>query len=57
MSLAARGVACGARFRAAVAAVDRRLYALIDSGAGGPVLDDLRAAPDVTRPESCATSW
>ena len=32
------------RFRAAVAAVDRHLFALIESGAGGPVLDDLRAA-------------
>lgn len=31
-------------FREAVARVDRRLFALIESGAGGPVLDDLRAA-------------
>ena len=39
------------RFRNAVSTVDRRLYALIDSGAGGPVLDDLRAAGGVTRAE------
>ena len=32
------------RFRAAVAAVDRRLFALIESGRGGPILDTLRAA-------------
>jgi hypothetical protein len=32
------------RFRAAVAAVDRHLYALIESGRGGPILDTLRAA-------------
>jgi cytochrome P450 len=32
------------RFRAAVGAVDRRLYALIDSGQGGPILELLREA-------------